>query len=135
MAKIAESGIIGEDGRLWLPMDRLNMYFREHRGQRVIVTFEAITTRATMAQQSYYYGYVLPTVCAAMAAHGVLMREEAADEFLLEQYPGEITREDDGLPVRQARRLRSDAMTEFLRWLHQFAAENLHVYIEDPKLI
>lgn len=135
MAKIVESGIIGEDGRLWLPMDRLNMFFREHRGRRIVVTFEAITTRATVAQQSYYYGYVLPTVCAAMAAHGVLMREDAADEFLLEQYPGELTREEDGAPVRQARRLQSDAMTEFLRWLHQFAAENLHVYVEDPKFI
>ena len=135
MEKIVESGVIGDDGRLWLPMDRLNMFFREHKGQRVLVTFEALSTKATMAQQSYFYGYVLPTVCEAMKAQGVRMREEEADEFLLEQYPGEPTRDENGEPVRTARRLGRYTMTDFLSWLHQWAAENLQVYIENPKYI
>lgn len=135
MAKIVESGVIGEDGRLWLPMERVNMFLRENKGRRVLVSFEALRPKATMAQQSYYYGYVLPTVCEAMARHGVRMRPESADEFLLEQYPGEPTRDENGEPVRTARRLATDAMTDFLCWMQQWAAENLQVYIENPKYI
>lgn len=135
MAKIVESGVIDEAGRIWLPMDRLNMFFRGHKGQRVVVTFEALGPKATVAQQSYYYGYVLPTVCAAMQVNGVRMRPEAADEFLLEQFPGDGGTDADGQPIRAARLLGLEAMTDFLRWLHQWAAENLQVYVEDPKYI
>lgn len=39
--KISESGLIGTDGRLRIPMDRVNAWCAEHKGERVVIRFEA----------------------------------------------------------------------------------------------
>lgn len=132
--KISESGLIGNDGRLRMPMDRVNAFFEAHKGERVVVLFEAAERGSSELQRAYYYNYVLPTITAAFLETGQRMTDDWTDRFLIQEYPQEI-RTNDGTLVIYARQLNQSQMSDFLEWLKQYAAENLYVYIEDPKTL
>ena len=131
--KISECGTINDNGRLLMPMDRLNAFFLANRGQRVIVRFETAEPGSSKLQQAYYYNYVLPTIVQALHEQGTRISEERADRWLIDQYPGGFS--DDGNKQNVGRQLTQPQMSEFLEWLKQYAAENLYVYIEDPKTL
>mgnify|MGYP002521260176 CR=1 FL=1 len=131
--KISESGIVGTDGRLRMPMDRLNAFFADHKGERVVVRFEAAAPGSSKAQQAYYYQYVLPTIVDALREQGTRMTDEMADRWLMEEYPAGRTFEMQTMVF--ARQLSQNQMSDFLDWLKQYAAENLSVYIDDPRTI
>lgn len=136
VTKISESGMIEQDGRLRLPMDRINAFCAENKGKRVIVRFETGESGSSQLQLAYYYNYVVPTVSAALYEQGTRMRETAVDRWLVEQYPGEKDERITCLGmVEQARQFDKTQMMEFLEWLKQWAAENLYIYIDDPKTI
>lgn len=131
--KISESGLVFDDGALRMPMDRLNAFFADHKGCRITATFEATEPGTPIAQQSYYYRYVLPTIVDALREQGTRKTEEQTDRWLMEEYPGG---KDHGMETKVfARELDKTQMADFLEWLKQFAAENLSVYIEDPRTI
>ena len=132
--KISESGMITADGLLRMPMDRLKAFFADHKNQRVVVRFEAAAPGSTAAQQSYYYQYVLPTVQQAFRETGERMTEEMTERVLFLEYPGK-PRTDDGTLIEHGRQLNQTQMSDFLEWLKQYAAENLYVYIEDPRTL
>ena len=132
--RISESGIIGEDGCLHIPMDRLNPFFADHKGRRVVVQFEAVEPKSTAAQQAYYYNYVVPTIQQALREKGTRKREDETDRFLISQYPGDLHAEP-GTFVTTGRQLSQTQMFEFIEWLKQYAAEWLQVYVDDPKTI
>ena len=131
--KISESGLIGTDGRLRIPMDRVNVWCKEHKGERVVVRFEAAAPGSTAAQLAYYYNYIVPCVVDALREQGTRISEEKADRWLIEQYPGGFYY--DGNKQVTGRQLTTTQISDFLEWLKQFAAENLSVYIEDPRTI
>ena len=133
-AKISESGVIGTDGKLRLPMDRLNAFFAANKGQRVTVRFEAASPGSSAALLGYYYNYVVPSIVSALREQGTRKSDDATDRFLIEQYPGDFGLEP-GAYVSVARQLDQRQMLDFLEWLKQYAAENLYVYIEDPRTI
>lgn len=135
--KISESGRINESGQLLMPMDRLTACFKAHKGQRVTVRFYFDAPGSTAAQQSYYYQYIVPTIQQAFRETGERKTEKAVDKFLIEQYPGDKSESEIGLgvDVTEARQLNQSQMFDFLDWLKQYAAENLSVYIEDPRTI
>lgn len=133
-SKISESGIIGHDGKLHLPMDRLNAFFAANKGTRVVVCFETAEQGSTAAQQSYYYKYVLPTIVASYYEQGTRMTADDVDTQLIGLYPGELYNESGMMPER-AKELNKKQMSDFLDWLKQFAAENLAVFIEDARTI
>ena len=131
--KISESGMVGQDGRMRLPMDRLNAFFAEHKGQRIIVRIEAAAPGSTVAQIAYYYNYIVPTIVEALKEQGTRKSESAVDLWLIEQYPGEKVYE--GQELQTGGQLTKTMMNDFLEWLKQFAAENLQVFIDDPRCI
>jgi hypothetical protein len=133
MDKISESGIITENGQLRLPMDRLNAFFAANKGKRVVVRFEAAAPGSTALQQAYYYNYVIPCVVEALREQGTRKSEDATDRWLISQYPGGFRY--DGAEQHVARQLTTTQMSDFLDWLKQYAAENLYVYIEDPRTL
>lgn len=129
-SEIVESGTVGADGNLRLPMDRLRQFFSEHKGERLIVRFEAVK-KGTESQLAYYFRYVLPTIRQAFYETGDRMTEDDVDEMLRHQSSvcwkcGHC---------RSVRELHPEEMSDFLEWLKQYAAENLYVYIEDPKTL
>jgi len=136
--KISESGTIGKDGKLRLPMDRLNAWFASHPGERITVRFEAAPQHSTAAQTAYYYNYIVPTITAALyEQQGVRNSEKNTDKWLVAMYPGDTTERVLGTcaDILEAREFDKNQMSDFLEWLKQFGAEELSVYIEDPKTI
>ena len=135
--KISESGLIGTDGRLRIPMDRVNAWCAEHKGERVIIRFEAVAPGSSAALLAYYYNYIVPTVVYALYEQGTRKSEKAVDKWLVQEYPGEKDERQLGFgtDVTEARELDQRQMLDFLDWLKQFAAENLSVYIEDARTI
>ncbi|MBR6685535.1 MAG: hypothetical protein IKL37_04725 [Alphaproteobacteria bacterium] len=130
---LSESGIITDNGQLRLPMDRLNAFFAANKGKRVVVRFEAAAPGSTALQQAYYYNYVIPCVVEALREQGTRKSEDATDRWLISQYPGGFRY--DGAEQHVARQLTTTQMSDFLDWLKQYAAENLYVYIEDPRTL
>lgn len=133
--KISESGLIGADGKLRMPMDRVNAFLEAHKGERVVVRFESAERGSSALQLAYYYNYILPTVVQALYEQGTRISEENADHWLISQCPTGFHNTDDGVSKEQARELNVNEMTEYLDWLKQYAAENLFVYVEDPKTL
>lgn len=132
MHKISESGTIGTDGKLRLPMDRLNAFFSQNKGKRVIVNFEAATPGSSEAQLAYYFNYIVPTVQTALWETGERLTEKQTDLWLRKQCGSYC---DDTGGLLEARQMTQTDFSEYLEWLKQFAAENLYVYIEDPKTL
>lgn len=159
--KISESGRINERGQLLMPMDRLNAFFKANKGKRIVVRFEAAEPGSTAAQLAYYYNYIVPTIQTALYETGERMNEKQVDQWIRKQaafvfekvvpgtiIPVETCIENDGTITRRLnvetigytetrgiRDLSVAEMSDFLEWLKQFAAENLSVYIEDPRTI
>lgn len=129
--------MIGTDGRLRLPMDRINAFCAANKGKRVVVRFEAAEPGSSQLQMAYYYNYIVPTISAALYEQGTRKGEKAVDKWLVEQYPGDKSESEIGLgvDVTEARNLNRTQMSDYLEWLKQFAAENLSVYIEDPRTL
>lgn len=134
---ISETGVIGTDGNLRLPMDRLNQFFADNRGKRIFARFECQEPGSSAALLAYYYNYVVPTVRQAMKELGERMDEKRTDAWILQNYPGDKSESNIGVgtDVEEGRHLTQWQMIDMLEWLKQFAAENLNVYIEDPKTI
>lgn len=130
--KISESGIVGTDGRLRMPMDRLNAFFAEHKGERVVVRFEAAAPGSTAAQLTYYFNYIIPTIQTALWETGERKTERQTDVWLRAQCAVCTSGWGD---LMEAGQMSKTDFSEFLEWLKQFAAENLSVYIEDPRTI
>lgn len=125
--------MITPDGLLRMPMDRLKAFFAEHKGERVVVVFKAAGKEQSKLQTAYYYNYVLPCIVDGMRETGVYISESKADKWLIEQYPGDLL--NDGKQPVFGRELNQTQMSDFLDWLKQFAAENLYIYIEDPRTL
>lgn len=124
--KISESGTIGKDGKLRLPMDRINQFTADNKGMRVIATFEVVEPGSTVAQQSYFYSYILPTCQQAFKELGNRYSLGTLEILLLSEYGSNLT---------SVRNLDKSRMSDFIDWLKQYAAENLNVYIEDARTI
>lgn len=134
MKTISESGIIGKDGKLHMPMDRLNAFFAANPGARVVAIFDVAERGSSELQLAYYYNYVVPAIRQSLYEQGNRMTETGVDRWLVNQYP-EVYYNNDAMPKVIARQFDQSEMTDFLEWLKQYAAENLYVYIEDPQTL
>ena len=132
MDKISESGIITDNGQLRLPMDRLNAFFAANKGKRVVVRFEAAEPGSTELQLAYYFNYIVPTIQTALWETGDRRTEKQVDLWLRQQCASCY---NDYVGLLEARQISKPDFSDFIEWLKQFAAENLYVYIEDPRTL
>lgn len=132
MDKLSESGIITDNGQLRLPMDRLNAFFAANKGKRVVVRFEAAEPGSSELQLAYYFNYIVPTIQTALWENGDRRTEKQVDLWLRQQCAS-CYNEYGGL--LEARQISKPDFSDFIEWLKQFAAENLYVYIEDPRTL
>lgn len=132
MNKISESGIITENGQLRLPMDRINAFFAANKGKRVVVRFEAAEPGSSELQLAYYYNYIVPTIQTALWQNGDRRTEKQVDLWLRQQCASCY---NDYGGLLEARQISKPDFSDFIDWLKQFAAENLYVYIEDPRTL
>lgn len=131
-AKISESGIITDNGLLRMPMDRLKAFFAVNKGKRVVVRFEAAEPGSTELQLAYYLNYIVPTIQTALWENGDRRTEKQVDLWLRQQCASCY---NDYGGLLEARQISKPDFSDFIEWLKQFAAENLYVYIEDPRTI
>ena len=132
MDKISESGIITDNGQLRLPMDRLNAFFASNKGKRVVVRFEAAEPGSSELQLAYYFNYIVPTIQTALWDNGDRRTEKQVDLWLRQQCASCY---NDYGGLLEARQISKPYFSDFIEWLKQFAAENLYVYIEDPRTL
>lgn len=132
MDKISESGIIGKDGQLRMPMDRLKEFFAANKGKRVVVRFEAAAPGSSELQLAYYFNYIVPTIQTALWETGDRRTEKQVDLWLRQQCASCY---NDYGGLLEARQISKPDFSDFIEWLKQFAAENLYVYIEDPRTL
>ena len=130
--KISESGIITDNGQLRMPMDRLNAFFAANKGKRVVVRFEAAEPGSTELQLAYYFNYIVPTIQTALWENGDRRTEKQVDLWLRQQCASCY---NDYGGLLEARQISKPDFSDFIEWLKQFAAENLYVYIEDPRTL
>lgn len=130
--KISESGIITNNGQLRLPMDRLNVFFAANRGKRIVVRFEAAEPGSSELQLAYYFNYIVPTIQTALWENGDRRTEKQVDLWLRQQCASCY---NDYGGLLEARQISKPDFSDFIEWLKQFAAENLYVYIEDPRTL
>ena len=126
--------MIDQKGQLRLPMDRLNMFFAHHKEKRVTIRIEVLEPGTSAALFGYYYNYVVPTITQAFKEAGQRMSDDYTDRFLIQEFPGDFGLQP-GAYVNYARQLNQAQMLDFLEWVKQYAAENLFVYIDDPRTI
>lgn len=132
MDKLSESGIITDNGQLRLPMDRLNAFLAANKGKRVVVRFEAAEPGSSELQLAYYFNYIVPTIQTALWETGDRRTEKQVDLWLRQQCASCY---NDYGGLLEARQISKPDFSDFIEWLKQFAAENLYVYIEDPRTL
>lgn len=132
MDKLSESGIITDNGQLRLPMDRLNAFLAANKGKRVVVRFEAAEPGSSELQLAYYFNYIVPTIQTALWENGDRRTEKQVDLWLRQQCASCY---NDYGGLLEARQISKPDFSDFIEWLKQFAAENLYVYIEDPRTL
>jgi hypothetical protein len=132
MDKLSESGIITDNGQLRLPMDRLNAFLAANKGKRVVVRFEAAEPGSSELQLAYYFNYIVPAIQTALWENGDRRTEKQVDLWLRQQCASCY---NDYGGLLEARQISKPDFSDFIEWLKQFAAENLYVYIEDPRTL
>ena len=128
MKKIVEAGVITNGGKMRLPMNRINEFFDKNKGKRLIITFEVAEHGSSEALQGYYFKYIVPTIQQALWKTGDRRRTAEVQDWLLN-----ISPVCEG--ITDIHKLSNADMIEHIEWLKQFAAENLDVYIEEPRSI
>ena len=132
MRRISEYGVIGTDGKLRMPMDRVNAFFATNKGKRIIARFEAAEPNSSELQLAYYFNYIVPTIQTALYETGERKSDKEVDCWLRRQCSS--CYDDDG-NLLEAREMAKSDFSDFIDWIKQFAAENLAVYVEDAKTL
>ena len=122
--KIQVTGRIDGEGQLLLPLVDMRNRCKPYKNKRIVVTIDVLDGSCTENQKAYYFGYVIPTVPAAMKELGEVRNARNTDIMLRTSYP-----RYDGKQIEEFDRRE---MSDFLAWVQQYAAENLNVYIDDP---
>lgn len=141
--EISATGIINADGGLAMYMGEVNAFFAQHKGERVFVRFMVAPRATSKAMIGYYYHYVVPTIRAALWDTGDRKTEQQVERFLREISPtcvddnpcienGEIIYHPR---LREIRELDNAQLAEHIDTIRQFAAEDLNVFIDDPKTL
>lgn len=138
---ITATGVVNDNGKLSLYMGEVNEFLKKHKGKRVVVRFFVAPKSTSEALKGYYFNYVVPTVKHALLELGERKTEEETELFLREQSPvmheqkpnietGEYITE-----LKSAANCGNDVLIEHIEFIKQFAAEDLNVFIENPKVI
>lgn len=136
---ISAAGLVDNQGKLRMDMSELNEFLKAHKGERIIARFVVAPIQSSDALKGYYFHYIVPTVRNALKEVGELKTDEETDFFLRELCPlchvqwyegGKF-----GDRVSRILELSDSQMLDFVEWVKEWGAENLYIYIEEPKII
>lgn len=137
--EISATGLIDRNGRLSMYMGEINAFFSDNKGQRIIATFHVVPTATSEAMKAYYYKYIVPTISCAAYKEGERRTQKETDEWLRMMSPicwEESVNVETGEyneRLRNVAELSNSELIEHIDFLKQFAAEEYHIYIEEPR--
>lgn len=133
------TGVVDNSGKLRMPMADVNDFFQKHKGDRIVAKFMAYPKETSDALKGYYYNYVVPTIRQALRDVGDAKTDKETDEYLREVCPLCVcqTHTEDGWASKSIEldEMGNEQIIEFIEWLKMWSAENLSVYIEEPKIL
>jgi hypothetical protein len=138
---MSATGIINNSGKLSMYMGELNEFFKQHKGERIVARFFVAPKSSSAALKAYYYNSVVPSVRQALAETGERKTEKDTELFLRQNSPIMQIEKIDEISgkyfseLRQINDCSNAELIEHIDTIKQFAAENLNVYIEDPKML
>jgi hypothetical protein len=134
-------GRIDSLGRLKVPMDEMRAFTAMHPDKRVILTMKVYEPGTSAALRGYYYNYIVKAMTDGYWENGERLTYEQTEERLRELSPithhhavDEVTGTIKGF-LRRISDLDNSELIEHIEIIRQYAAENLCVYIADPKTI
>lgn len=138
---ISVTGTVTKNGGLQMYMGELNAFLAEHKGERIVARFFVAQVGSSDALKGYYFNYVVPMVREGLKITGE-RKTEMQTEYYLRQIStvcwdesvNEITGEYNER-LREIRELSNPELLEHIEIVRQFAAEELHVFIDDPKTL
>lgn len=152
MKKLTLPGKINSKGKLALhSQDELNAYLVDNQGKRVMVTFRVYQPGTSPALRGYYVNKVVPDCQKALWKQGFRWNLKETEYYLRYTSPicwEETFDSDTGKYHSEIRELvdidkgiyeigdfDNSELMEHIDFIKQFAAENLGVFIDDPKTI
>lgn len=145
--EISATGIINAEGGLAMYMGEVNAFFAQHKGERVFVRFMVAPRATSKAMIGYYYHYIVPTIRAALWETGDRKTEQQVEQFLREISPicyaedwnientEKTFRVQCNTRLREISELDNTQLAEHIDTIRQFAAEELGVFVDDPKTL
>lgn len=141
LRNISATGTIASNGGLVMYMGEINAFFAKHKGQRIIARFMVAPSGSSEALKGYYFHYVVPMVRNGLLEIGERKTEEQTERFLRELSPicyEEIVNDETGEynhRLRDIKELGNAELIDHIECVRQFAAEELSVFVDDPKTI
>lgn len=139
--EISASGIINANGALAMYMGEVNAFFASNKGQRVVARFIVAPKASSDALKGYYYHYVVPTIKFGIWNTGDRKTEQQTELFLRSISPvcyEETVNEETGVynhRLREIPELDNTELIDHIETIRQFAAENLNVFVDDPRTL
>lgn len=122
-------------------MGELKAFFKEHKGERIVARFQASPAGSSEALKGYYYHYVVPMCQQGLRETGERLTEQQTERKLREWSPicwAETVNIESGkydLTLREIKDMSNGELLDHLDFVKMFAAENLSVYIDDPRTL
>lgn len=139
--EISAIGKINSSGKLSMYMGELNDFFSKHKGKMIVARFYVYPEKTSESLLGYYYHYVVPTIQKALYEIGERKTEEETEKWIREMSPimcESVPCVKTGKYITQLKEIKeldNAELIEHIDYIKQLAAEDLNVYIEDPKTI
>lgn len=119
----------------------MDSFFRKWPNTKFVGKFIVCQPGSSDNLKSYYYYKIIPDVRDKLRENGDWKTEKETEEFcrslcpiLWDEIPDFITGKYD-TRLREINELDNQEFVFYIEYLRQFAAENLYLYIEDPRVI
>lgn len=117
----------------------LQEFARQHPNKVCIVRVELLPVAPSLKSFHYYWVYICPEVQRALYEKGERKSLEQVDRWIREQCPITQDQKWDGEKLRKRVKeldeISTEEFNEMIEWLKEYAAENLDVYIEEPRFL
>lgn len=133
-------GEIDKNGNLRIPND-FSLFIKDNPGSRVVITIHCYDKRSVNAIRGYYFKVVLPQIVQGFYNTGVRITEKTVHEKLQEMsvaWKKPVMHDTNGIieeEIKEPNEMKPYDWVEFIEEVKQFASENLHIYIEDGRII
>lgn len=133
-------GAIDNDGHLKCYKQEMNDFFRQHKGEKVVIKFEVLGDEPSASLKAYYYKVVVPAFVQALWERGTRKTQEDVEYMLRTFSPIMMAEEFDkygsvSTRIRKITEVTHEELCEHIETIKQFAAEDFGIYIEDPRTL